>query len=172
MLCDICHVREATIRFTQVYNLKKKELNICKVCAEEKGFSNPLVGLQKLFGSLLFLTQLEKEEPEYDQKDVELRCKSCNLTWKAFQKEGLLGCKGCYSAFDEKLKVLLRRIHGSNKHIGNRPSNRRILEKKPDLQALKNKLKIAINKEDYEQAAKLRDRIRDIEASLNRMEKI
>ena len=55
MLCDICHTRKATIKFTQVININKKEMNICEVCAEEKGFANPLISLQKFFGNLSLL---------------------------------------------------------------------------------------------------------------------
>ena len=171
VLCDICHIREATIKFTQIVNLKQKKLNICEVCAEEKGFANPLIGLQKLFGSMLSLGQLgEFETVEKDDDGIKLRCESCNTTWRDFQKEGLLGCRDCYNAFDEKLRVLLRRIHGSNKHIGNRPPNYRIVEK-ADLNELRKELKIAIEHENFEKAAQLRDMIRDIEANLNRMQK-
>lgn len=172
MICDICHTRPATIKFTQVINLKKKEVNICEECAEKKGISNPLLGFQKLFGSILSLSQIEETEDTFQERDVlNLRCNSCNTTWKDFQTDGLLGCKDCYSTFNEKLKVLLRRIHGSNKHIGTRPSNHRIVVKEMNINELKNELKIAIKREEFEKAAELRDRIKDIEANLNRMQK-
>ena len=172
MLCDICHSREATIKFTQIVNLKKKEMNICSVCAEEKGFANPLVGLQNLFGSMLSLNQLEEiEDITGEEDEINLHCDVCGTTWQDFQKEGLLGCKDCYSVFNEKLKILLRRIHGSNKHIGNRPANHRIIMEETDLKKLTIELENAIQLEKFERAAILRDRIRDMEANINRMQK-
>lgn len=173
MLCDICQMREATIKFTQVINLKKKEMNICKECAEKKGFANPLLSLQKLFGGFLLLDQLvQPSEPALEKDIIKLRCKSCNLSWQDFQKNGLFGCKDCYDTFDEELKVILRRIHGSTKHIGNRPFNRRVVvDKKINLDELKKELKQAIKEEKFEKAAKLRDKIRDVEANFNRIEK-
>ena len=118
----------------------------------------------------VWLTMKGKSIYFVPEKDiVDLRCNSCNTTWQGFQKNGLFGCQNCYSAFNERLKVLLRRIHGSNKHIGNRPSNYRIVIEESDLKKLKDELEIAIKKEKYEHAAELRDRIRDLEANLNRM---
>ena len=170
MLCDICHTREATIKFTQIVNLKKKEMNICNVCAEEKGLTNPLVGLQKLFGGMFSLNQFKESFDEHQEGDfIDLRCKKCGTTWQNFQNDGLFGCQDCYTTFDEKLKILLRRIHGSNKHIGNRPSNHRIIVKESDLDKFRAELKNAIKQENFERAAQLRDRIRDIEANLNRI---
>jgi protein arginine kinase activator len=165
MLCEFCHIREANIKLTQVINLQLKEFNICEECAEEKGLANPLVGLQKIFINLLQLGHPEPEPQTTSPDDLDLRCDHCKITWQKFQETGLLGCEHCYTAFNEKLKVLLRRIHGSNKHIGNRPPQFRQIDDTVDLTTLKNELKRMIKNEKYEQAAVLRDRIRDIETN-------
>lgn len=171
MLCEICYKHEATIKLTQVINQKKKEINICKRCSEEKGFSNPLVNLQKFFGSLLFLTQFENEKITDDIATVDLCCNNCGMSWQSFHQKGLLGCKNCYTAFSDKLNILIRRIHGSTKHIGNRPASQRVELDENDIDVLKKDLEAALIVENYEYAAQLRDRIRDIEANLKRMKK-
>jgi len=169
MLCEICLVREASIKLTQVINSKKKDIAICKECAEEKGLFNPMIGLQKFFGSLLLLNQLKDEEnAEQKEQDTGLYCENCQTTWREFQNGGLLGCSDCYRAFGEKLRIVLRRIHGSTKHIGNRPANHRIILNDSDIAALKKKLERAVRTENYERAAELRDRIKDIEAVLTK----
>lgn len=164
MTCDMCGIREATIKFTQVINQKKQEMNVCKMCAEETGIANPLSGFPKIIGGLILgiMGELpDKAEAEH----IDLRCKYCQLSWHEFQNKGLLGCGHCYDSFAEPLKKLLRKIHGSNKHIGNRPAGQRLVGTVDDLETLQHQLKRAIKSENYEHAAELRDRIRDIEAN-------
>ena len=163
MLCEICHIREATINFTQVVNLKLKEFNICKTCSEEKGLTNPLDSLQQIFNGLLFSNN-EEDKKNSESPDVYLKCNGCSLTWDEFQKDSVFGCEKCYSAFNDKIQILMRKIHGSNKHIGNRPSTLRVVENSINVDKLKSELKEALVDENYEKAAELRDRIRDIEA--------
>jgi protein arginine kinase activator len=164
MICDICGIREATIKFTQVINKKKSEMNICKVCAEEQGLSNPLAGFPKIIGGLIL--GIMGELPDKVKRErIDLKCEYCQLSWNEFQDKGLLGCGHCYESFTEPLKKLLRKMHGSNKHIGNRPAGQRITGTADELERLRKELKGAIKSENYEHAAKLRDRIRDIEAN-------
>ena len=167
MICEICHIREATARITQVVNLEKKEISVCPECAEKKGLSNPMAGIRKLFGDIYF-EKLLKADTEPEKEADKTKCNACKTTWADFKDEGLLGCSECYKAFEGNLKSLLRRIHGSDKHIGNRPANLRDMKVDVDLNELKKKLKSAIEQQKYEVAAKLRDQIRDIEANLNR----
>ncbi len=165
MICEICGIREATIKFTQVVNKVKKQLNLCKVCAEEKGLTNPLSAFPKLIGGLIL--GIVGEWPEALRREsLDLKCRNCELTWQEFQTSGLLGCSECYESFIEPLKNLLRKMHGSNKHIGTRPVNQRQTGSAEDIEKLRKELARAIQAENYERAAKLRDRIRDIEANL------
>ncbi|UCE06009.1 MAG: UvrB/UvrC motif-containing protein [bacterium] len=164
MICDICGIREATIKFTQVINKKKTEMHTCKVCAEEKGFTNPLSGFPKIIGGLIL--GIMGELPETVKREhIDLKCDYCQLSWHQFQDKGLLGCGHCYESFVEPMKKLLRKMHGSNKHIGNRPTAHRVTGTIDDLDLLRKELKRAIKAENYEHAAELRDKIRDIEAS-------
>lgn len=164
MICQICGVREATIKFTQIINQKKTEMHICKICAEEKGYTNPLASFPKIIGGLIL--GIMGELPTTSQREhISLRCDFCRLSWNEFQDRGLLGCGHCYDSFIEPLKALLRKMHGSNKHIGNRPADKRLYGTADELDRLRNELKRAIKAENYEHAAELRDKIRDIEAN-------
>ena len=81
-----------------------------------------------------------------------------------FKKIGRLGCSGCYDAFRKYLIPLLKRIHGSNKHYGKMPlSQAKPVELKSEIEELKTKLQKAIQKEEFEEAANLRDTIKDLE---------
>lgn len=165
MMCDICGIRPATIKFTQVISKKKKDLHICKECAEDQGYFNPLSSFPKIIGGLIL--GIMGELPDRTRQEyIDLGCDHCQLTWPEFQQKGLLGCSHCYDSFVVPLKQLLRKMHGSNKHIGNRPAGQRVMGTADDLEKLRAEMQRAIKAENYERAAKLRDRIRDIEASL------
>lgn len=165
MMCEICGIREATIKFTQVINKQKKEVHICKVCAEEQGYSNPLSGVPKIIGGLI-LGIMGELPGKTGTEHANLKCDNCQLTWNEFHDKGLLGCEYCYESFKEPLKKMLRKMHGSNKHIGNRPTSQRVVGNLDELEKFRKELERAIKTENYEQAAVLRDKIRDIEAAL------
>lgn len=164
MMCEICGVRKASIKFTQIVNTKKKELHLCKVCAEEKGYTDPLASFPKMLGDLIL--GIIAAMPEKKREKIDLKCSECQLSWNDFEQKGLFGCSACYESFAEQLQSLLRRLHGSNKHIGNRPPNLRIDGTKNELKRLKSELDRAIKIENFEQAAEIRDKIRDIEANV------
>ena len=166
MLCEKCHQREAVVKFTQVIGSKKTTLNLCKVCAEKEGLTNPMLDISKVFGKLIIAILSEHLMSELthpvDKEDKVRVCNGCGLSWADFMKTGRLGCPQCYETFAKELKVLTRRIHGSNKHIGNRLPVQ-LGKRKESVASLKRKLQNAVKKEEYELAAELRDRIREIE---------
>jgi len=170
MMCEICHQKIATVKLTQIVNDQKKEMSLCKSCADKKGLSNPFGGLPDIVGSIILgiLAQGLAEHKE-EKADTTLTCSSCGLSIAKFEKTGVLGCSDCYKAFEEPLRNLLRRIHGSNKHIGSRPFNYRHQTERPNVDALKLQLQKAIESEEYEKAAELRDTIRDIESQLKQV---
>lgn len=165
MLCQNCHKEEAVVKFTQVINNQKKEINLCKNCAELKGFHNPLVNISKVFEGLL-LEIFGKALPEQTTtKDSSVKCPQCGMTMADFKKRRLLGCDRCYDTFHEELKVMLRRIHGSNVHIGKHPLQVRPRRRVCSLAKLQRELSLAIQREEYEKAAELRDLIKEIKKS-------
>ncbi len=90
-------------------------------------------------------------------------CPACGYTLADFEQTGIFGCDVCYSTFGEDISILLRRIHGSSQHIGSRPKSKRVILPESDLEKLRHDLSQAIQQEQFETAAKLRDMIRDIE---------
>lgn len=170
MLCQICKKRPVAISYTQVINQKKTQLSICVKCAEEKGITNPLAGLPEVFGKIvanILGEQALEEIEERSERKGGRRCPGCNISLDAFEKTGLLGCDQCYETFAKELAILLRRIHGSSKHIGSRPRPRRVVSAERDLVKLRKELAEAIGKEKFERAAELRDLIRDAEREAN-----
>jgi len=166
MLCQICKKRPVAVSYTQIINTKKTQLSVCMKCAEEKGITNPLAGLPEVFGKIvanIIGEQILSQTDETTPRSSSRRCRKCNRSLDKFEKTGLLGCDECYDAFTKELTVLLRRIHGSSKHIGSRPRPRRVVTSARDVVKLRAELEQAINKEKFERAAELRDLIRDAE---------
>ncbi len=166
MLCENCHEREAVVKFTQVVGNEKKTLNLCKPCAEKMGFDNPLLDLSKVFGKIIIALLSEhlasKQQEAEDFDESQKKCGVCGLTWSGFRKTGRLGCPDCYNAFFDDLKILIRRLHGTNKHIGGKVQLS-VKDNNNDINELRRKLKESVEKEEYEKAAELRDRIRELE---------
>ena len=170
--CQICEMQPATHKFNVTKNGEKQELHLCEDCARFKGLiksdsdeeSNLAAFFKKASSNIL------GEDPDDNKNAKELECSTCHLTLSQFQKNGVMGCSECYTVFQDELGELLKRIHGSNKHIGSRPRPLRVIANAPDLAALKKELHEAIGQENYERAADYRDLIRDLESEENRKE--
>ena len=93
------------------------------------------------------------------------RCSFCGKTQKDFRASGRLGCAHCYAAFAESLRDLLRRVHGNARHVGRRyrPLNLEAANKAGSLAVLRERLQRAIEREEFESAAALRDEIQALE---------
>lgn len=168
MLCDLCGKNQATVHVTEIINNQMTETHLCEACAREKSFQmEQQFGLSDLLAGLADLgTQVGTGKVE---EELRLKCGNCGMSYKDFRKVGRLGCSECYSAFRKNLAPLLKRIHGATQHVGTAPPRlARELKKKSELDELKEKLQQAIQKEEFEEAAKLRDRIRELEKK-NRM---
>jgi protein arginine kinase activator len=163
MLCQNCNKRPANVHFTKIINNKKTEMYLCEQCANEKGqfgFGSPLDVTNFLFG---FANS--GNDAAYDISAArDAVCKKCGMDYEDFLKTGKMGCGECYNTFREKLKPALKRLHGTLKHSGKFPLRR---SKEKDLseqiERLKEQLERAIQNEEYEKAAELRDKIRALE---------
>jgi protein arginine kinase len=148
---------------TQVINDEQAELHLCKQCAEEKGLGIPFGALPSNFGAMV-VAFLGAQLPGGGTRTVgSPKCEHCGITKDDFERTGLLGCGECYETFHEDLKFILRRIHGSNKHIGTRPPSLRAVKEHPDIEQLRQRLQEAVANERFEEAAQLRDLITDLE---------
>jgi protein arginine kinase activator len=168
MLCDICGKNTATVHLTEIIDNQMNELHLCEDCARQKSAEmEQQFGLSDLLAGL---AEFEKPVKEAEAA-VSVKCKRCGLSYADFKKVGRLGCGECYNAFKKYLSVLLKRIHGSNRHMGKSPVKvAKLSEKKLDLQELRQQLQRAIEQEEFEEAARLRDMIRDLEKKNERNE--
>jgi protein arginine kinase activator len=163
MLCEDCHQREVMVKITQVIGSDKKTINLCKDCAEKQGLNHPLFDISKVFGKIIvaILSEYIKSKTSVTITPSDGKtCSKCGLAWTDFKKTGRLGCPQCYEEYEKNLKTILRRIHGNNFHIGKSVNTAE--RQKETLPKLKKQLEQAIAEEEYENAAQLRDRIREI----------
>ena len=175
MKCDKCP-KKATVHLTEIVDGKAMEMHLCEDCARDQSqHMEQQFGLADLLAGL---TDFGKHVPEV-QKDT-LACSSCGLLYDDFRKFGRFGCAQCYVAFKPHLKTLLKKIHGSNVHLGKKivvtdvpevaaavslPSQEPTV-KEPEVEtidSLRIRLHEAIADEDFEMAATLRDQIRELE---------
>ncbi len=168
MLCQECQQNPANVHITKIINGKKTEMHLCEACArkkEEMDFSfEPQFSLQNLFSSLLHDGLPGAREKISVSK---LQCPNCGLTFAQFSQIGRLGCSECFTAFGDKLNLLLRRIHGNCCHTGKIPGRAGgELKVKRELAGLQEKLKEEVQRENFEQAAVLRDQIREMEREI------
>lgn len=165
MLCDLCNKNPATVHLTEIIDDQMKELHLCEDCAREKSAQmEQQFGLSDLLAGL---TEFEKPAKELDTEKA--KCASCGLSYADFKKIGRLGCSECYISFKKYLGPLLKRIHGSNYHAGKSPSKiARVVKKGADVEDLRFKLQKAIEMEAFEEAARIRDQIRDLERKQSR----
>jgi len=168
MLCQECRNNEAHIQIIKIVDGKKTELYLCEQCArmhEDIGFSaEPQFELSKLFGSMLNQGLFGNRDQLIASR---LQCPACGLSFAQFSQVGKLGCTECLATFEDKLKPLLKRIHASCSHTGKVPvSLQGKVQIIRELDQLKEDLQNSIYNEEFEEAAKLRDRIRHIEKQM------
>jgi protein arginine kinase activator len=164
MLCCICKEREATVHLTQIAGDKMQKVDLCEECAKTKGVNDP-TGFS-LADLLLGLGA--SQELEQSSGGVDLKCTRCGFTQADFKKAGRLGCPDCYKTFAEGLDGLLKSMHKGTRHAGKVPESLRQSRDISDrLKNLQKKLTRAIQEENFEQAAQLRDEIKQTSAKLS-----
>lgn len=165
MICQNCHIREANVHFTKITNGQTGVMHLCQECAQKMqgtsfGFHPGMISdfLQAIF-------EAESKEHLIDnKKDIEEKCPQCGMTLSKIQQHGKLGCSECYETFESQLEILLRKIHGSGFHVGKVPSRGWTeLRSKNEIEHLKQKMQDAVLNEKFEEAAVLRDRIKELE---------
>ena len=162
MKCNICGKKKATVHLTEIIDEQVTEMHICEDCAKEKS-----VQMEQQFGLADLLAGLSDfGKPTQQEKKAKLECANCSTSYEDFRKFGRLGCSECYEAFRAHLATLLKKIHGSNRHLGKIPKQVQSQEapkKGNSLEDLKEQLHYVIDVEDFEKAAELRDKIREME---------
>lgn len=163
MRCDHCKEREAVINLTQVEHDAKVTLHLCETCAQQQGVETGGGVLKSPLGG--FITAMGKGAHAAAPAEPGERCPACGATLQDFRESGRVGCGACYLAFEGHLRDLLRRLHGSSQHAGERyvPPGGRPPDRRAELLDLRDRLRRAVDAENFELAAELRDRIRVLE---------
>jgi protein arginine kinase activator len=166
MTCSQCQEREAVMELTQVANGQMTKVHLCEQCAAERGLEtgaalgkSPLASYIAAMGEGIKDTAVAGAEPAFI-------CRSCGATLQDFRESGRLGCPDCYRTLGEPLRELLRRLHGATRHTGERyavPGSGPAQESGRSNLELREQLKRAIESEDFELAAELRDQLKVME---------
>ncbi|MBR2743896.1 MAG: UvrB/UvrC motif-containing protein [Clostridia bacterium] len=183
MLCSNCGKHEANVHYTHVINGEKTEYNLCDECAKKLGIDEMDFSMPISFSN--FISDFFDEDsllPSFSGNMI-TKCPKCGLTYEEFAKNGKFGCADCYSTFASKIESVLKNLHGSAKHRGRAPKRLAVPSKKltdsskdaeikhepaidktmQELDKLNEDIKLAIKEERYEDAAKIRDKIKKLQ---------
>lgn len=161
-ICSICKEKPATVFLSNINSENKKvDLDLCDSCAKAKGIDDPSALLLASVDLMLGLGAAQ--EIEQAAGGSELKCVRCGFTQADLKKSGRLGCPDCYRTFADGLSSLLKSMHKGTRHVGKAPEALRATRDYADkLKQLQKKLTKAIESENFEEAAQLRDEIKQI----------
>ena len=195
MLCQKCNKKVATVFISTIVNGKNTQMYLCTDCAKELHDNmdhdikipfpiNDILTNMELNEDTIneWLNEFKEMEDKEQGKEImqhenpdtlqhnnqyeDITCNFCNTSFEEYKKTGKLGCAKCYSTFRKQLKPIIEGIYGYSEHIGKFPKNEsKDTEIVRTVEQLKEKLNMAIQEEEYEQAAKLRDEILQLEAN-------
>ncbi|HPS59624.1 MAG TPA: UvrB/UvrC motif-containing protein [Spirochaetota bacterium] len=173
MFCERCKKNEATIHLSEVVKNMKSEVHLCEQCAREVGLNTKISNFTLSLPEMLTFLNVDESPDFRDQK----RCHSCGCSFPDYRKNGKLGCPDCYDYFSDELAPVLASFFGDKRHVGKSPqvpSAQKTMfvevtqiPVESDLDILRTELESAVHDERYEDAAVLRDRIREISGSFN-----
>lgn len=175
MLCQKCHKKTASVFISSIINGQETRMYLCSDCAKDYPLFD--FNFQEPFSIKDVMDKFKINEDsssgdegenllatDKDSKDKEIICPNCYSTYEEYRETGKLGCSRCYEAFEEQIKPILKNIYGYEEYIGKIP-------KKDDshiyisneIRILKEDLNRAVEQEEYEKAANIRDKIKDLE---------
>ncbi|MGN0551442.1 MAG: UvrB/UvrC motif-containing protein [Acutalibacteraceae bacterium] len=165
MLCQSCKKNQATTHVKSIVNGEFTEYHLCPECAKKMGYGSifPSAGLDfsSFLGSFL--------DGGLPQRTSATRCKGCGASFSDIARTGKVGCADCYDNFYDELLPSIRKMHGNTTHTGKAPGgSSKELRVLNELERAKAELKIAIDKQEFEQAAKLRDKIKELEGGASK----
>ncbi len=154
MHCEVCQENEATVHLTQIVDGHVKKINMCEACAAKSGLE--MKGALSITDILLGLGGVKPAgRPEADRA-----CPRCHMRRADFKKTGRLGCPDCYETFTAELAPMVQSMHHSSQHVGGIPVHEELrVQKTAEIAALQQALDKAVAGENFEEAARLRDRI-------------
>lgn len=156
MLCQKCQKNNANVKIVKNYNGNVEEFYLCSACAAKED----LKFKENMYSSSLFDNLFNIFTPLGTN---ELMCTNCKTTYSEFKKKGKFGCTECFNAFENYLEPLFKNIHGSITHSGKLPKrSAEPIRMRRKADELKEKLNQAIKEENFEEAARIRDELREI----------
>ncbi|MEG6575374.1 UvrB/UvrC motif-containing protein [Caldibacillus debilis] len=174
MICQECQKRPATMHFTKIVNGEKTEIHLCEECAKENGdifmFNHsPALTFNNILANLFNMSpSIQHADADVFQAHDLLQCTKCGLTFQQFLNIGKFGCSHCYETFKDQLTPLLKRLHGGNWNHGGKIPKRAggTVHLRKRIEALKERLQKLVEREEFEEAAKVRDEIKYYEKQL------
>jgi len=160
MQCEICQSKEATIHLTEIADGVRTEMHLCEQCAQEQGVGvKSYIPLNELLSNLLAAGP--KDEGPAGPDENQLTCPRCGFTLEKFNEKAVLGCPYDYEVFEKELLPLIKKAHdGATTHCGKAPARMpKDSKQQMEIDRLNRQLDEAVRKEDYELAAKLRDKL-------------
>ena len=167
--CMSCKQQAATVKLTKIVKGTVEEVYLCQECAAkqspyQKKLMNPLANMTLDAILAGILGQAKEEGARHGIS--ELQCSACGLPFESYRSTLMLGCSECYESFEKYLLSDLRKFHGSTVHRGRVPDQGpESLKARRNPQELRKRLQEAVRAEDFELAARLRDELRELEAS-------
>ena len=162
MLCQSCEKRQASTHIKTILNGELREFDLCPECAAKLGygsfFTNFGFDIDKLFGSFMDSNEGRKKKK---------RCNFCGASFDEIAKSGKVGCAHCYEEFYDELLPSIRRIHGRTNHTGKlaRRAGTEVRVRN-EITKCKYELEQAIKTQEFEKAAELRDKIKELEKNI------
>ncbi len=157
MICQNCNKNDANMHLKRIINGRAAEVHLCTDCARALGYGEAFSGFGLgLGGALLDILSASKGD---NLASNSLACHNCGKTFEEIANDGKMGCAECYSVFYDKLKPSLNRLHGKASYEGTRPNGSYNADSY--IEELKDALKNAINEQNFELAAQLRDKIQE-----------
>ena len=183
MLCDICNKHEATIHIQEIINSKKKAMHLCSECAVDKSQNDPsfdfggfnlaemLYNISESQGGIPGLSPISENKTLDESKETEdLKCGNCQWTLKTLRRTGRVGCPECYNVFRAVIENALENMHRGKLHVGKKPGSKNT-DKSSNfmlkLMKLQKELDELVQREEYEKAAELRDKINSLKKKIN-----
>lgn len=142
MKCDLCGAEGANYKYYEVYSDNVREINICEDCARKKG-----------------VDVKSREDSQVSKNKI---CPTCGLKFSEYRDYKQLGCVDCYKAFYENIQRYLKDTQLDIIHKGKEPvKNTKVLSVKKEISEMKRKLEVFVEKEKFEEAVELRDKIEE-----------
>ncbi len=166
MLCEKCGKNEATVMYKESVNGKTSSYALCSECASRLGILgttkkvgvDPFENMSSLFGTLFGISPYKSHTSVEEKK-----CGLCGATFRELAADGMVGCPNCYREFADELSETIAKIHGCSHHTGGAPSEFAAhRERKRELEETERLLREAVAAEEYEKAATLRDKLREL----------